>query len=305
MDTNYNIELGGIEALAPASSVTTKVKKKIAERSILWRVCSSLLLTCGLIYGLLCLMLLCFQNSLIFSPSHIIDTVPMQNGHSFHSIILQSNNDVRIHSWFIPAKENAGTILFCQSNKGNMSEQISTIEIWNKIGYNILLFDYQGYGMSNGEPSEENCYADAKAAYNWLKSHGYTHKNIFFHGRSMGGAVATKLAREVPCSGLILESTFTSMAGLGKAKMPYLPTSLLLYNEFPTERWLKTLKVPVLIMHSPEDETIPYKMARELFDAASTPKRFFPLTGDHRNGYKSTRGYIRTIKDFADGLKTE
>ena len=300
MNTDVNINIGDIESFTK----TSEDVKKVTD-SILWRVTRSFLLTGGLIYGLLCLMLLCFQDSLIFSPSRIIEKVPVENGHTFHNLVLKSTDNRKINGWFITSQENMGTVLYCRGNKGNMSHDIEVINLWNKAGYNILMFDYQGYGLSQGETSEEHCYEDAQAAYNWLKSKGYIYRNFLIHGKSIGGPVAVRLAQENSCKGIILESTFTSMKDLGSTKLPYLPSKILLHNEFDTKAALASIDKPVLVMHSPSDEIIPYKMSRQLFDTASGTKRFFPLTGKHADGYKNTPGYIRAIKDFADSLTLE
>ena len=297
MNTDINIQIGNFEELATPE----KTKKQSFAYSITARVLKIFLLTSGMIYALLCLMFLLFQNRLIFMPTYSVNQVPVQSAHSFVNLIIPSTDGQSITAWFIPAKNSEGTVLYCRSNKGNMSDDLGVVRTWNKIGYNVMVFDYQGYGMSKGEPSELNCYDDADAAINWLRSNRLLNKKFIIHGKSIGGAVAAKAASLNKCDGLIIESSFTSIPELGKVRFPFIPQALY-YNEFPTEKLLKSVDSNVLVLHSPEDKTIPFSMGQKLFEAAKGEKSFYTLEGDHNDSPVHNPAYIRALQSFSGSL---
>jgi len=297
MNTDVNIQIGNFEELqAPG-----KAKSPSFAYSITVRVLKIFLLTSGMIYGLICLMFLLFQNRLIFMPTYSLNQVPVRSAYSFVNLVIPSDSGQSIIAWFVPAKNSEGTVLYCRGNKGNMSDDLGVVRTWNKIGYNVLIFDYQGFGMSKGEPSELNCYDDAEAALGWLRSNRLLNKKFIIHGKSIGGAVAAKLASTNNCDALILESTFTSIPDLGKSRFPFIPKALY-YNDFPTEKLLKSVDTDVLVMHSPEDKTVPFNMGQKLFDAAKGNKSFFTLEGDHNDSVTHNPLYLRALQSFSGSI---
>ena len=301
MNTDVNIDVGYLDDIKTFDGKAFDIIKE----SILWRVIRSFTLISLFVYSLLCLMFFLYQDRLIFNPSTEINQVPIQQQHSFNHFLVQTGEVGTVYGWYINSQENLGTVLYCRGSEGNVSYDLKKYEMWVSSGYNVVVFDYKGYGLSYGEPSEENFYESAEAVYRQLQSKGITSGSKFIiHGRAAGAAVAAKLASEHGCSGLIIESAFTNIRDLSHNKLPYLPTSILLRNEFPTKEYLQNADVPVLVMHSPEDEVVPYKMSRELFNAAPNTKKFFPLSGKHSTGYLFTDGYRNALKDFADGVNT-
>ncbi|MCM8538644.1 MAG: alpha/beta hydrolase [Lentisphaeraceae bacterium] len=298
MNTDVNIQIGNFEELQ------TPIRSKSAKLaySVTMRVLKCFLLTCGMIYVLICLMFLLFQNRLIFMPTHFVSQVPVRSAHSFANLLIPSQSGQNINAWFVPSKSNTGTVMYCRGNKGNMSDDIRVIQVWNKLGYNVMIFDYQGFGISKGEPSEYNCYDDADAVYSWLRNNRLINKKFIIHGKSIGGAVAAKLATSTKCDGLIIESSFTSIEDLGKKRFPYIPGAFY-YNEFPTETLLKSVSSPVLVMHSSEDETVPFGMGQKLFDAVKGEKSFFTLKGEHNETMAQTPSYLRALETFSGSLK--
>ncbi|MCM8526562.1 MAG: alpha/beta hydrolase [Lentisphaeraceae bacterium] len=235
-------------------------------------------------------------------PTYYVTQVPVHSAHSFVNLLIPSHNGQNINAWFIPSKNNTGTVMYCRSNKGNMSDDIRVIQSWNKLGYNVMIFDYQGFGLSKGEPSELNCYDDADAVYNWLRNNRLLNKKFIIHGKSIGGAVAAKMASLNKCDGVVIESSFTSIEELGKKRFPYIPSALY-YNEFPTEKLLSSVSAPVLVMHSSEDETVPFSMGQKLFEAAQGEKSFFTLKGQHNEAMTQNPGYTRALQTFSGSLK--
>ena len=141
---------------------------------------------------------------------------------------------------------------------------------WDTMSWLSII---RGFGLSRGEPSEFNCYDDADAALNWLRHNRMLNNKFIIHGKSIGGAVAAKLAINNNCDGLVIESSLTSIQDLGKQRFPFIP-EMLYYNDFPTEMLLKSVNSPVLVMHSPENESIPFSMGKKLFRGSERRKKF-------------------------------
>lgn len=253
-----------------------------------------------IVYVTMCLGIYLFQGNLVFVPTKGTPTkTPLNIGLEYKDLSLKSGNET-IHAWYIPAKENKGTILFCHGNAGNLEHRLSTIRTWNSTGMNIMLFDYRGFGQSTGTPSEEGCYEDAKVCFEWLQSNGKLKKPFIIHGRSLGGGIASWAALNFENDGLILESTFTSVPEMGALYYPYLPVKLISSIEFPTEKRLKSYSKPLLIIHGKSDEVIPYEMGQKM--AQQTDAIFFELIGTHNSGFDITEEYQPTLQKFVDSI---
>ena len=249
-----------------------------------------------LAYAALCFGLYFFQTKLVFIPTAGEPAyTPKSIGLDYQDLMLNSEEE-NIHAWYIPAKENKGTVLFCHGNAGNLGHRMSTISSWNKLGMNILIFDYRGYGKSTGSPTEEGCYKDAAAAYSWLKENGFLKQPFIIHGRSLGGGVASWAAGEFNADGLILESTFTSIPDMGSHYYPFLPIGMISSIQFSTGDRLPKLKIPLLIIHGEKGEVIPYKMGRSM--AEKNKADFIKLQGAHNSGFEITPEYLPGLKAF-------
>ncbi|MFH1686927.1 MAG: alpha/beta hydrolase, partial [bacterium] len=175
-------------------------------------------------------------------------------------------------------------VLFCHGNAGNISHRLETAEYLVGLGAAVVLFDYAGYGRSEGRPSEENTYADALAAYQWvLRETGFEADRVVIMGRSLGGAVAIDLAARVAARGLIVESAFTSALDMGRRMFPFVPVAWLLRHHFDALSKIGVVNCPVLIVHSVDDEMIPYEMGQQLFQSARPPKQMVTISGSHNN----------------------
>jgi len=227
------------------------------------------------------------QNRLIFLPSRTIEVTPDQVGLAYDDITVNVAPDEKIHAWYFRAgpENHAGrTVLFCHGNAGNMSHRLQTVQFFLDLGTDVLLFDYRGYGRSEGTSTEDNVYADALAAYRWLTvERAVAPESVVLFGRSMGGAVAIDLASRVTCGGVIVESAFTSAVDMGRKLYPFMPIRLLARVSFDSRSKIRRLSCPVLVAHSPQDEIVPYEMGRALYDAADSRKRFVDLEGGHND----------------------
>ncbi len=256
----------------------------------------------------ICVTLYFYQTKLVFYPTREFAITPSQLQLPYEDVYINVTAKERIHGWYfradIPDSDKKGPVaLFCHGNAGNISHRLETAELILNLGASILLFDYRGYGKSDGSPSEENVYADAEACYQWLLDHkGVDPDQIILFGRSMGGAVTIELARRVKCGGLVIESSFTSATEMGKRMFPLFPIKYLLRYKFDSIRKIGALTCPVLVMHSPDDEIIPFEMGRQLFTAAKEPKRFVTLRGGHNEReYLTDSIYTNALRDLIHG----
>ena len=227
-----------------------------------------------------------YQKNLIFHPWKGLEISADLLQTEYENVYVNVTGSERIHGWYFPppAEYPKRVILFCHGNAGNIGNRLETAAFFVNEHVGSLIFDYRGYGNSDGEPSEENVYADARSAYDWLLNEkGFTPDELVLFGRSLGGAVAIDLATTVPCRGLIVESSFTSAAEAGRSRFPFMPVKLLIKYKFESISKIKKVSCPVLVTHSPDDEFLPYEMGEALYEAANQPKQFIALAGGHND----------------------
>lgn len=238
------------------------------------------------IYLFLALFLALFQARFLFLPGKTIFMTPDEKGMKYEDLSIELPGGTSINAWFVCAENPRGTVLFCHGNAGTMSHRIDSAEIFLSLGLNVMLFDYCGYGRSPGTPSEQQTYQDAEAVWNFLVvDKAISSEKIIVLGRSMGGPIAAKLAKEYRPALCILESTFTSVPEMARARFPIFPTKLLVSIKYPTIEYVKDIKSPILIVHSTDDEIIPYRMGQEIFAMSNEPKYFLELNGGHNETY--------------------
>jgi fermentation-respiration switch protein FrsA (DUF1100 family) len=242
----------------------------------------------GLCIGLL-ISLYFLQDRLLYFPLSHISTTPADIGLAYETIELTTSDRVKLSGWFIPTENARATVLFFHGNAGNISHRLESIEVFHRLGLSVLIIDYRGYGQSQGKPSEYGTYLDAEAAWQYLvKERQIPPEQIILFGRSLGGAVAAWLAQQHSPGALILESTFTSVPDVAAKHYPFLPVRWLVRAQYNSQERLPTIKCPVLIIHSPDDEIIPFEHGRQLFAVAPEPKDFLQLTGGHNEGFLIT-----------------
>lgn len=240
-----------------------------------------------LLIGYLGLAALLFlgQERLIYFPTRTWLATPAQAGLPYEEIWLESADKVKLSGWFVPAESARGVILFFHGNGGNISHRLDSLELFHRLGWSTFIIDYRGYGQSEGQPGEQGTYLDAEAAWRFLvEEKQVTPAQIILFGESLGGAVASRLAQTHSPQALILLSTFTSIPDMGAQTYPFLPVRLLARVHYNTLARLPEITCPVLIIHSPDDEVVPYSHGQKLFEAANAPKEFLKLRGGHNEG---------------------
>ncbi len=281
------------------------------------RVIWHLLGIAAAVYAGLALLLYLFQERMVFYPEtgREIVITPAQAGLPYEDIRLTAEDGVRLHGWFVPAPQPRGTVLFLHGNAGNISHRIDSLQMFHRLGYSTLIFDYRGYGNSEGTPSEQGTYRDAEAAWRYLTEQRHLPScRIVLFGESLGGAVAAWLAatpdapqrrvmaaRQQPAA-LVISSGFTSVPDLARHYYPYLPVQWLARIRYDTAENLRAVAAPVLIAHSPEDDIVPFEHGQALFEAARPPRQFLELAGGHNDGFIFMReAWIRVLDDFLAG----
>ncbi len=246
-----------------------------------------------------------FQPSMLFMPYRDIDATPESWGMRYSHVEIKTEDNIKLHGWFIPAKDSNKVILFSHGNAGNISNRGDSIKIFHELGLNVLIFDYRGYGKSEGHPHEQGLYQDVYAVWTYLiEKKGYTKENIIIFGRSLGGAVAMWLAVKVQAHSLIIESTFSSFRDIASAQLPIISRLLIARYSFKTAGRASKFAGQLLVVHSVEDEIVPYKLAKKIFNAATQPKTFLTISGGHNEGFMlSQEVYKNGLKQFISNLK--
>ncbi len=237
---------------------------------------------------------------MVFFPDRTMIGSPNNIGLEFASIKLKTADGIELHAWYTPCDNSRGDVLFCHGNGSNISGRLDTIRILHDLGFSSFLFDYRGYGNSQGKPSEKGTYLDAQAAYEYLLSEkSIDPANLIIFGRSLGGAVAANLATKRNHKVLILESTFTSIPDIASSLYPIFPVRLLNRIKYDTINCIRQLDTPLLLVHSTEDDRIPFSHSEKLFEAADQPKELLRIRGNHNDGFLLTgKPYIQGLNDF-------
>ena len=269
--------------------------------SIFW----SIILVVFIAYTILALALYFMQSTFLYSPVREVPYNPGDISLPFEKVIFETEDGLKLSAWYIPAEKAELTVLFCHGNGGNMTHRLDTINILNELGLNCFIFDYRGYGSSEGKPTEQGTYLDAEAAYRWLAENKRTAPdNIILFGRSLGGSIAAYLATKVETRGLIVESSFTSYVDIGRKFYPYMPIRLAATYSYKTIDYIQQVHCPVMIIHSRNDEVIPFEFGLRLYDTANEPKEFVEIFGTHNDGFLfSGQTYRKAWANWLDFVK--
>lgn len=245
------------------------------------------------------------ENRMIFHPTASIESTPRQAGLEFEDVFFTARDGVRLNGWFVPHPEARSTLIWFHGNAGNISHRVENIRLLHDlVQVNIFIFDYRGFGRSEGRPSEEGTYLDGEAALDLVRKkigNDAARKMILF-GRSLGAAVAAEMATRFDSQGLILESPFISIAEMARVMLPFLPIGPFLKTRYDIREKIKNIKVPLLVLHGDRDEIVPLEHGRVIFEAAPQPKSFFVIAGAAHNDTYVIGGepYYKQLKQFTE-----
>lgn len=266
-----------------------------------------LIITAASICAISIALVYIFQSLFVYFPSRTLSADPSSIGLQFEDVRFETADGIQLTGWFIPCSNNRGVILFCHGNAGNISHRLDSIMIFHRLGLDVFIFDYRGYGKSEGKPTEEGTYKDAEAAWQYLVEERQIHASqIILFGRSMGGALAAWLAHQHSPGGLILESTFTSLRDAAVTIYRFPLIKWLVRYEYNTAEHLAKVDCPVLIVHSRDDEIMPFNQGQRLFELAKEPKMFLEITGSHNSGFiTSGKYYEKGLVNFISAFIPE
>lgn len=210
---------------------------------------------------------------------------------------MTAEDGVRIHGLWWPEPEGRPTVLFLHGNAQEVFSWSLVREDLEALECRLLLIDYHGYGKSGGSPSEAGLYLDGRAALDWLSGQGVTDGETVVFGKSLGGGVACEIVRGRPFLGLVLESTFTSLASVARHLFPFAPGYSPPVSAYNSLEKLAEISCPLLVIHGDRDNLIPFREGTRLFEAANEPKELFVVEGAGHNDVSMVAGpaYGETI----------
>jgi fermentation-respiration switch protein FrsA (DUF1100 family) len=245
------------------------------------RVFGIVIATAAALYFIVCVVVYFTQARMVWYPGPPPETTPLLHGLPFDDWRLEARDGALVHAWRIRTGKPRGAVILCHGNAGNIASRIDKAAVFAEGGFDVVLFDYRGYGLSTGELHEEGTYIDAETVWSKLVEVGFDPSHIVAFGESLGGAVAIELARRRRVGALVVEDTFTSLTDMARRTYPWLPVRWILRSHYASEEKIGALSVPVLVIHSPEDELIPVSHGRALFESAREPKAFLETGGPH------------------------
>ena len=242
-----------------------------------------------------------FQRNLLYYPA-INNYSGEKLNVSVEKVKIKTEDNIELLSWY--HKKNSGdykTILFLHGNAGTLENRIYKINHLKNMNVNFLIIAWRGFSGNKGKPTEKGLYEDARSALRWLKNKGVKEESIIIYGESLGTGVATEIAQNKNFAGVILETPFTSMVSAGKSKYPFFPVSFLLKDKYESDKKIKNIKSPILIMHGEVDKLVPFWMGKKLYNLANEPKySYFSKYDDHMMEYNEK--LLNELKKFIDSL---
>lgn len=251
-----------------------------------------------------------YEQGFVYAPSPFITKTPRDEEMPFDNIALVTDDGINIQGWFVPAQwpepatnSSTRTLLFFHGRSGNISDCLDKIHLFHDMGLDVFIIDYHGYGRSGGEPSERALTGDALTAYFYLTEQRHVKpEHIYLYGQDIGAAVAIGLATKVSAAGLITEGANASVIEKIKDDWPLIPWEYLLRNQFDSLAKIGDVHIPVLMLHSSDDEVVPFNDSRRLYVLAHDPKQLVEIHGSHRDAFvKSFDTYYDKVEQFVFG----
>lgn len=236
-------------------------------------------------------------------PGRTLTLTPADVGMDYHDVYLDTSDGVRLHGWFV-GEQSSRVLLFFHGNAGNISHRLDSIRQIRSLGLSVFIIDYRGYGQSEGRPTEKGLYRDADAAWQFLTGdRSKSASEIVVFGRSLGASVASRLAGQHQPLALIVESSFTSVPDIAQELYPWLPVRWLSRLSHATRDYVREVHCPVLVIHSRDDEIIPFHHGEAIFTSANEPRTLLGIRGTHNDGFlQDERAYIQGLETFLTGL---
>lgn len=254
-------------------------------------------------YLFILLYMYIFQRTFMYHPN-VKNTDPTSIQFNYEEVFIQSNKDIQLRSWFSHSSNNKKTILFFHGNAGELHARVYKLNKFSEMNLNFLIISWRGFSGNNGKPTEKGLYQDANKAVEWLEQKGINKKDIILYGESLGTGIAVELGSKAEFGGIILESPYTSMVAMGKRFYPFLPISLLQRDRYNSQKKIKKIKSPILVLHGKADTLVPFYMGKKIYEMANDPKYFyFPQFDKHMMAYDEN--LIIVLKNFFQDISTQ
>jgi uncharacterized protein len=238
-------------------------------------------------------------DRLVFFPDPIVGSPPA----GVEERWLIAADGVRLHAWAARSASPRATFVWSHGNGGNIAGRADVILALASRGFDVLAYDYRGYGKSQGRPSEAGVYLDAAAAFDSERERGTAASRIVCFGESLGGAVSIRLATERPCAAVVVVSTFTNLRDV--ARIHYGSFGFLAGARFDSAALVRRLSVPFFAIHGDRDAIVPYVLGERLFASAREPKRFLRVPGAGHNDIFDHPSVIDEIARFVAAHVTD
>jgi len=257
-------------------------------------------------YGLLVLFVYLMQGRMLYLPNmpgRSLTMTPIDVGMDYEDVSIETADGVTLHGWFIEG-QSSRVLLFFHGNAGNISHRLDSIRQFRNLGLSVLIIDYRGYGQSGGKTTESGLYRDADAAWRYLiEDRGLSASDIVLFGRSLGASVAARLAAQHRPMALIVESSFSSIPDIAQELYPWLPARWMSRYSHATRDYVRDVHSPLLVVHSRDDDIIPFHHGEAIFESANEPRTLLALRGTHNDAFlRDESTYVEGLRTFLTGL---
>ena len=257
-------------------------------------------------YGLLIVFVYLMQGRMLYlpdMPGRTLTMTPIDVGMDYEDVSIETADGVTLHGWFV-AGQSSRVLLFFHGNAGNISHRLDSIRLFRNLGLSVLIIDYRGYGQSGGKITESGTYRDADAAWRYLlEDRGLSASDIVIFGRSLGASVASRLAAQHRPLALIVESSFTSIPDIAQELYPWLPARWMSRYSHATREYVRDVHCPLLVVHSRNDDIIPFHHGEAIFASANEPRTLLALRGTHNDAFlRDENTYMEGLRTFLTGL---
>ena len=257
-------------------------------------------------YLLLVAFVFVMQGKMLYladMPGRTLTATPADAGMDYEDVYIETTDEVTLHGWYISGPTSQ-LLLFFHGNAGNISHRLDSIQQFLSLGFSVLIIDYRGYGQSSGRTTEPGIYLDAEAVWRHLtEDRGIAPGDIVVFGRSLGASVASRLAAQEMPRALIIESAFTSVPEVAQELYPWLPARWLSRLRHATRDHVRNVRCPVLVIHSRDDDIIPFHHGEAIFAAANEPRSLLVIRGTHNDAFiRDAANYVQGLRAFLDEI---
>lgn len=261
----------------------------------------AILLVLGLLVGVAFLVIWSILRygfrQFLFLPERLSPDVIFAFNAPFREIFLTSTDGKRLHGLYFPTENSRGIVYYHHGNRDSLLRWGHQYRLFQRLGYDVLIYDYRGYGKSEGYPNETNLYEDARGWYDWIRDQGYPPEQIIVYGRSLGAVPATNISGNAPVGQLILETPFASLRSLFYDLFPWMPNLFAVQYTMSNLEALRHVDAPVTVFHGSKDQIVPLRNAVQLRSGLKRDDQFIIIDGGYHNDLASYDSYYEVLRN--------